>query len=239
MKESQVGRTGPVQSWTLGRMAFQLEPEVEGYILARSVGYGPAGAALVEDTAALGDPAVMMLAKEEYALLRFLAGALGCRRALDVGTFTGLSALAMAEGMGPDGRVISIDRHAEWIEIARRHWRSAGVDGCVEVRKGEAIDVLRDLPKDAKFDLVFIDVDKAGLTLYVDRALQLLSPTGVIAVDNTIWHGWVLDASRDDSDTRGVRELNDRIAADADLEVVLLPIGDGLTLIRRRTRTTP
>jgi len=236
MDQPQGTRAAQVQSWTLGRMAFQLEPGVEAYILSHSAGYGASGAGLVAATEALGDPAVMMLAKEEYALLRFLAGAPGCRRALDVGTFTGLSALAMAEGMGPEGRVVSIDRRADWTEIARRHWRSAGVDDRIEVRLGEAIDLLGDLPTEATFDLVFLDVDKAGLTRYVERALQLLSPAGVIAVDNTIWHGWVLDASRNDADTQGVRDLNDRIAADPGLEVVLLPIGDGLTLIRRRTQ---
>jgi len=234
MEDSEGDRAARAQSWTLGRMAFQLQPEVEAYILSHSIGYGTSGAALVADTADLGDPAVMMLAKEEYALLRFLAGALRCKRALDVGTFTGLSALAMAEGMGREGRVVSIDRHAGWVEIARRHWRTAGVDDRIDVRRGEALDVLRGLPTAARFDLVFLDVDKAGLTRYVERALELLSPTGVIAVDNTIWHGWVLDASRTDADTQGVRDLNDRVAADSDLEVVLLPVGDGLTLIRRR-----
>jgi predicted O-methyltransferase YrrM len=238
MKESPMDSaapaTSPVQSWTLGRMAFQLEPDAEAYILEHSARYGPSGEALVAETAALGDPAVMMLAKEEYALLRFLAGALRCRRALDVGTFTGLSALALADGMGPGGRVLSIDRDARWVEIARRHWRSAGVDSRIDVRLGEAADVLRDLPSDEKFDVVFLDVDKAGLTRYLQRALELLAPGGVVAIDNTLWHGWVLDAQRTDADTRGVRAVNALIAGDPGLEAVLLPVGDGLTLVRRR-----
>jgi len=222
------------RSWTLGRMAFQLAPDIEDYVLAHSARYGASGAALVAETAALGDPAVMMLAKEEYALLRFLCGALGCRRALDVGTFTGLSALALADGMGPAGRVVTIDRHRPWVDIARKHWRSAGVDERIEVRLGEAIDVLNDLASADTFDIVFLDVDKARLCAYLDASLRVLAPGGVIAVDNTIWHGWVLDARRDDADTRGVRALNDRLAADHGLEVVLLPVGDGLTLVRRR-----
>jgi predicted O-methyltransferase YrrM len=224
------------QSWTLGRMAFQLSEDMEAYVLACSVSYGASGAALVAETAALGDPAVMMLAKEEYALLRFLAGALGCTRALDVGTFTGLSALAFAEGMGPDGRVVSIDRHREWVEIAKRHWKSAGVLDRIDVRQGEAIDVLAELAGASEdlFDIVFLDVDKARIHDYFRATLDLLSPKGVVIVDNTVWHGWVLEPGRRDPDTEGLRKFNEAIARDPTLEVVLLPVGDGLTLIRRR-----
>lgn len=232
--DSAATPASPAPSWTLGRMAFQLEPDRETYILEHSARYGSSGEALVAETAGLGDPAVMMLAKEEYALLRFLAGAPRCRRALDVGTFTGLSALALAEGMGPEGRVVSIDRDARWVEIARKHWRSAGVDSRIEVRLGEAADLLRELPSEETFDFVFLDVDKAGLTRYLERSLELLAPGGTIAIDNTLWHGWVLDAERSDADTRGVREVNERIAGDRTLEAVLLPVGDGLTLVRRR-----
>jgi predicted O-methyltransferase YrrM len=216
-------------------MAFQLTPEIEKYVLSHSVGYGPAGASLVEETAALGDPAVMMLAKEQYALLRFFAGMLGCRSALDVGTFTGLSALAFAEGMGSEGRVTTIDRDRPWIEIARRHWRTAGVLDRIEAINGEAIDVLsRLVNSNTRFDIAFLDVDKARIGDYFDAVLKLLEPRGLIAVDNTLWHGWVLDEWRGDADTVGMRAFNDRIAGDDRLEAVMLPIGDGLTLVRMR-----
>ena len=217
-------------------MAFQLSPEMENYVLASSVSYGTSGAALAAETAALGDPAVMMLAKEEYALLRFLAGVLGCRRALDVGTFTGLSALAFAEGMGAAGRVVSIDRHRPWVDIAQRHWTSAGVQDRIEVHYGEAVDVLAKLAATCRqsFDIAFLDVDKAPIHDYFTATVELLAPKGVVIVDNTLWHGWVLDPARRDPDTEGLRAFNDWIAHDPRFEAVLLPIGDGLTLVRRR-----
>lgn len=225
----------PPADWTLGRMAFQLAPAWEDYVLAQSTGYGSGAAALADETAALGDPAVMMLAKEQYALFRFLCALLKCRQALDVGTFTGLSALAFAEGMGPEGRVVTIDRSAAWLEIARRHWVAAGVVDRIDVREGEAVDVLRGLASShaGRFDIAFLDVDKAGVQTYFDATLALLAPRGLILVDNTLWHGWVLDARRQDPDTEGMRRFNARVASDPGLDAVLLPIGDGVSLIRR------
>lgn len=226
----------PTPDWTPGRMAFQLDAAIEDYLLAHSSSYGASGAALADETATLGDPAVMMLAREQYALFRFLCGLLGCRRALDVGTFTGLSTLAFAEGMGPEGRVTTIDRTPAWVEIARRHWRAAGVEDRIEAHVGEAIDVLERLSASMqdRFDIVFIDVDKARVGDYFEHALALLAPRGLIMVDNVLWHRWVLDGQRVDADTQGMRMFNERVARDPRVETVMLPIADGLTLIRRR-----
>lgn len=230
-------KSGPdtTPSWTLGRMAFQLDDNVEKYVLEHSMSYGAAGAALVDETVALGNPAVMMLAKEEYAVLRFLARAMGSQRALDVGTFTGLSALAFAQGMPPNAKVTTIDRNPEWAEIARRHWQMAGVAAQMDLRIGEAADVLADLAKseERSFDIAFIDVEKARIQHYFDAVLDLLVPRGLVIVDNTLWHGWVLDKSRTDPDTEGLRKFNEGVARDRRLEVVMLTIGDGLSLIRR------
>jgi O-methyltransferase len=225
------------RDWTAGEMYFQLETAIEEYVVAHSESYGASGAALVNETAALGEPAVMMIAKEQYALLRFLTGLLGCKHALDIGTFTGLSALAFAEGMGPGGRVTTIDRNRAWVEIAQKHWNAAGIDERIDVVIGEAIDILTRLTTsaNARFDLVFIDVDKARISEYYEHALNLLAPGGLILVDNALWHGWVLDRARDDVDTEGMRTFNERIARDARVKAVLLPIADGMWLISRRS----
>ena len=209
-------------AWTPGRMAFLLPPAVEHYMLARSSSYSPQGDALFADTIALGDPAVMMLAREQYALFRFLAAHLGWRRVLDIGTFTGLSAQAFAEGMASaSGRVVTIDRDRAWLDIARRHWTAAGVADRIEVVTGEALPTLRGLSDapDLLFDFIF----------KMSRALSAL-----IRVDNALWHGWVMDENHRDADTDGMRTFNDRMAQDSRIETVMLPIADGLTLIRRR-----
>jgi predicted O-methyltransferase YrrM len=221
--------------WTLGRMAFQLSEPVEAYLLEHSNGYAEVAAALAAETTALGDPAVMMLAKEQYALFHFLCGLLRCRRALDIGTFTGMSALAFAAGMGPDGRVVTIDRTRAWLDIAQRHWHALGVADRVDARIGEAAAVLRDLAAtpEQRFDIAFLDVDKARVQEYFDATLELMRPQGLILVDNTLWHGWVLDNAHEDPDTTGMRAFNEQVARDARVEVVILPVGDGLSLIRR------
>lgn len=221
------------QSWTMGRMAFQLDDEREAYILAHSSSYGEFGAALVRDTVALGDAAVMMLGKEQYAILGFLARTIRAARALDLGTFTGLSALALAEAM-PAGCVVTVDRSREWSDIAERHWTAARVRDRIDARHGEADAVLRELAAAGdRFDLAFIDIDKAGLPRYLDAVLPMLGRDGLLIADNTFWHGWVLDSSRVDADTEGVREFNRLVAANPALDVVLLPVADGMTLVRR------
>ena len=224
--------------WTPGRMAFMLPSVLESYVLAHSTGYDAAAAALAAETEALGEPGVMMLGKEQFALFRFLCGLLDCRRALDVGTFTGMSALAFALGVGPEGRVVTIDRSAAWLPIARRHWESAGVSQRIEVREGEALDVLRDLAAAgvAPFDIAFIDVDKARVAEYVDLTLALLAPRGLVIVDNVLWHGWVLDDAKQDADTQGMRNFTRAVTRDVRVEVVVVPIADGMSLIRRVER---
>ena len=224
------------RDWTLGDMTFTLPPVLENYVLAHSSGYDAVAAALAAETQALGDPAVMMLGKEQFALFRFLCGATGARRALDIGTFTGMSALAFAQGVGPAGRVVTVDRTDAWLPIARKHWNAAGVASRIEMRIGEALAVLHAL-RDTRaqpFDIVFIDVDKARVREYFELAFALLAPNGVVIVDNALWHGWVLDDTHSDADTTGMRGFNRAIAADARFESAVLPMADGMVLLRRR-----
>ncbi len=223
--------------WTPGLMRFELSPEVGRYVLAHSHGPCAAGRALMQATAALGEPAVMMIAPEQYGFLRLLASMLGARRALDLGTFTGLSAMALAEGVGEGGCVVTVDRNPAWIDMARTYWRDAGVEGRVQARTGEIAEVLASLPLDEPFDLVFIDADKAQAHHYVEQALLRLSPHGIVVLDNVLWHGWVMEADRVDDDTQGMRHCNARLAGDPALEVTMLPIADGISIVRRRPGT--
>jgi O-methyltransferase len=131
--------------------------------------------------------------------------------------------------------VVTIDRSVEWVAVAKRHWVSAGVDDRIDARIGEADAVLRALAAEgARFDIAFLDVDKARTSEYFEATVGLLASDGLIMVDNTFWHGWVLDQNRNDQDTAGMRSFNDRIAKDGRFEAVVLPIADGLTMVRRR-----
>lgn len=220
-------------AWTPGSMYFHLDAPAEDYVLSHSTGYTASGAALSAETGALGEPSVMMLAREQYAFMRFLSAFGRCRRALDIGTFTGLSAQALAEGMGRDGKVVTIERDSAWLEIARRHWTAAGVIDRIEVHVGEAIDILGEMSGTGKFDIVFLDADKENISAYFERSLDLLSEDGIILVDNALWHGWVMDETRTDADTQGMQQFNEKVVHDARIETVLLPIADGLMMIRR------
>jgi caffeoyl-CoA O-methyltransferase len=189
---------------------------------------------LIAETATLGDRAGMLLAPEEGALLGWLARLIGAREAVEVGTFTGYSALAVARELPPEGRLLCCDVSEEWTAIARRYWERAGVADRIELRLGPAADTLRSLPDEERFDLALIDADKPGYPTYVEEILRRTRPGGVICVDNTLWHGRVVDGSADDDATRAIRALNDAVVADERVDVVLLPVGDGLTLLRKR-----
>jgi caffeoyl-CoA O-methyltransferase len=180
-----------------------------------------------------GDRAGMQIGDDQAVLLEILARATGARRAVEIGTFTGASALALARGLGPDGRLLCCDVSEEWTAIAREHWEKAGVADRIELRLGPALDTLRSLPADETFDLAFVDADKTGYADYYEELLPRLRPGGLLLVDNTLWSGAVLDEKDDTDDTVAIRELNDRIAADPRVRVVLLPLGDGVTVAQR------
>jgi predicted O-methyltransferase YrrM len=154
-----------------------------------------------------------------------------------VGTFTGYSALVVAEALPADGRLIACDVSAEWTAIGKRHWIAAGVADKIDLRIAPAVATLDQLVgagHGGSFDFAFIDADKSNYDNYYERALKLLRGGGLIGVDNTLWNGAVVDATRQDADTVANRALNEKIHADARVDTVLLPIGDGLTLARKR-----
>jgi predicted O-methyltransferase YrrM len=180
-----------------------------------------------------GGAAGMQIGDDQAVLMEILARAMGARRALEVGTFTGYSALAMARGMGPEGRLLCCDISEEWTDIAREHWEKAGVAERIDLRIGPALDTLRSLSGEEQFDLAFVDADKVNYGAYYDEILPRLRPGGLLLVDNTLWGGRVLDPAADDTDTAAIRAFDDRVAADPRVRLVVLPIGDGVTVVQK------
>jgi predicted O-methyltransferase YrrM len=213
-----------------------LDPRIGSWIRDHSLREPPVLARLRELTAGLLD-ASMQIAPEQGQLMALLVRLIGARRILEIGCFTGYSALWMAAAMPEGGRLITLDVNREWVEIGRRFWREAGVEARIEVRLGLAIESLDALLAEGaaeSFDLVFIDADKKSYELYYERALELTRPGGLILLDNMLWGGSVADPANDDHQTRVLRALTDRLREDQRVEVSLLPIADGLALARKR-----
>jgi caffeoyl-CoA O-methyltransferase len=215
--------------------SFLLSEELHRYIVAHSLPLDGVQRQLIAETQALGSVSGMQIAPEQGAFLTILSSALGVRKAVEVGTFTGYSALCIARGLEQGGRLICCDVSEEWTAIGRRHWEAAGVADRIELRIGPASETLRSLPPDRDIDLAFIDADKRGYRDYAEQLIARMRPGGVLLVDNVLWHGAVLEAdAAPDTDTAHIRAFNDWLAAHEDLESVILPIADGLTMARRR-----
>ena len=179
----------------------------------------------------------MQIAPEQGQFMALLVELIGARRIIEIGTFTGYSALCMAEAMPVDGRLICCDLSEEWTGIARGFWREAGVAERIDLRLAPALETLDALLAqggEGQFDMAFIDADKGNYTRYFDRCLTLVRPGGLILFDNTLWDGRVADPDDQDEDTRAIRALNDRLLGDQRVTLSLVPIGDGLTLARKR-----
>jgi caffeoyl-CoA O-methyltransferase len=216
--------------------SFLLTPELSDYVRANSETPDDVAADLLAETAELGErgevPATFQIAQEQGAFMTLLARALGVRRAIEIGTFTGFSALCVARGMPDDGRLTCLDVSEEYTAVARRYWARAGVADRIELRIGDAHETLRALPTEPSFDLAFIDADKAGYADYVEQLHPRMADNGVVLLDNTLRGGRVL--APDNDDDRAVAELNTALARDPRWETVLLPLADGLTMLRKR-----
>jgi caffeoyl-CoA O-methyltransferase len=206
-------------------------PEIEAYADAHSTPAPAHLVALAEETRATLEAPGMMVGSLEGRFLEMLVFASGAKRVLEIGTFSGYSSLSMAAGLPPDGSIVTCDISEKHAEVARRHIAASPFAGRIEVRVGPAIESVNDL--DGPFDLVFIDADKESYVDYYEAVLPKLSPRGIIAADNTLWSGRVLDSSDTSSSTEAIRRFNDHVAADPRTVCVQLTVRDGVTLIRR------
>jgi len=190
---------------------------------------------LREETARLPE-AGMQIGADEAALLALLVRMLGARRAVEIGTFTGYSALSIASALPPDGTLVCCDVSREWTGIGRPYWAQAGVAERIDLRIAPAAETLATLVREGAgtYDFAFIDADKSGYDHYYEQALRLLRAGGLAAIDNTLWSGAVADPAHGDKETIALRTLNRKIHDDERVEMVLLSIGDGLTLARKR-----
>ncbi len=187
------------------------------------------------ETARLGGLAQMQIGPEQGAFMAMLVKLMGAKRILEVGTFTGYSSLAMA--LTGDVKIIAADVSEEWTKVARKYWKKAGVEGRIELRLGPAAETLEQLLKAgevSRFDLIFIDADKASYDTYYEGGLKLLRTGGVMLIDNVLWSGSVADPSVKDEDTSALRALNAKIMADTRVDLVMVPICDGVTMARKK-----
>ena len=219
----------------MSRRSFLMGDRLAEYF-ARTAYREPALLAKLREETAAHPMAQMQIAPEQGQLLQLLLQLMGARRVIEVGVFTGYSSLAMAQVLPADGHLLACDVSEEWTAIARRYWEEAGVSDRVRLVLAPAAETLAaELAADAEpYDFAFIDADKAGYLDYYEACLRLLRPGGLIAVDNVLWSGAVADPKDQGGSTRALRAFNEKVAADERVQHCLGPIGDGLTLCRKR-----
>jgi predicted O-methyltransferase YrrM len=214
-----------------------LPDTIEAYVGEVIPSETPVRERLREETAALPN-ARMQIGPDQAAFLGLLIRLIGARRALEIGTFTGLSAMAIASALPEGGKLIACDVNEEWTRIARRYWEEAGLTAKIELRLAPALKTLAELKSQSgagSFDFAFIDADKTAYDAYYEACLDLLKPGGLMALDNMLWDGAVADPSVQDPDTIALRALNLKIRDDARVDACLLTVGDGVQLVRKRT----
>jgi predicted O-methyltransferase YrrM len=215
--------------------SFFLGAEIAEYIVRHGAPPDEAQRWLIDETRArFGDFQMMQISPEQGAFMQLLTRAIGTRRAVEVGTFTGYSSLCIARGLVEGGRLLCCDVSEEFTAVARDAWKRAGVEDRIDLRIAPAIDTLRALPADDPIDLAFIDADKPSYRSYYEEILVRLRVDGLILVDNTLWSGAVVDERAQDENTLAIRAFNDLVADDDRVETAMLPLGDGVTVLRKR-----
>jgi caffeoyl-CoA O-methyltransferase len=211
-----------------------LDPAVAEYAAAHSTPPDPVQQALIAETAALGAHSRMQIGALQGAFMSVITMAIQPKLAVEVGTFTGYSALAVARAMPVDGRLICCDRSRQWTDIGRSAWEEAGVMDRIEVRIGPALETLRSLPREQSIDLAFIDAEKTEYIDFFEELVGRLAPHGLILADNVLWDGHVVDDRDQSASTSAIRRFNEYVRDDDRVEVALLPVGDGVSVISRR-----
>ncbi|WP_306364899.1 O-methyltransferase [Nocardia sp. CC227C] len=212
----------------------RMTEELMAYVTGHTSLYDDAQRRLVAETERLGGAAIMQVAPDQGAFLTLITQLIRARRVVEVGTFTGYSALCMARGLPADGRLITCEINPDWVPTATAAWERAGVADRIELRLGPALDTLRDLDPDFAIDLAFIDADKSGYIAYYEELVPRMRPGGVILADNVLWFGTVAVPPFDES-AELIREFNAHVLADPRVDSVVLTIGDGVNLIRRKS----
>jgi caffeoyl-CoA O-methyltransferase len=215
--------------------SWHLSQGLQDYLIAHASPPDEVLADLAAETARrFPGPSGMQIGPDQGALMTLLTRLTGVRGAVEVGTFTGYSSICIARGLAEGGKLTCCDVSEDWTSLAREYWERAGVADRIELRLGPALDTLRALPPGPHLDLAFIDADKAGYISYWDEIVPRIRPGGIILVDNTLQGGEVADPEVSSPQVTGMRVFNDHAAADRRVDLVLLPVGDGLTLARRR-----
>ena len=220
----------------MSNRTISLSPNLYEYLLEVSLRESDILRRLRQETA-LDPRANMQIAPEQGQFMAMLVGLMGAVRALEIGVFTGYSSICIAQALPKDGLLVACDVSEQWTRVARRYWREAGLEGKIDLRLAPAVETLDGLLKEGeagRFDFAFIDADKENYGIYYERCLELLRPGGLIAVDNTLWNGAVANPDDQRSDTLAIRDFNHGIHVDDRINLSLVPIGDGLTLARKR-----
>jgi caffeoyl-CoA O-methyltransferase len=211
-----------------------LTDELHAYMVAHGARQDEVLRRVQEETALMGEIAVMQIAPDQGAFMTLLAKLIGTREAIELGTFTGYSAICIARGLAPGGRLIACELSEAYAEIAAGNLAAAGVADRVEIRIGPALETLQALPETEAFDLGFIDADKENYPAYYEQVLLRTRPGGLIVVDNVLAAGRVIDADNDQEQVKAIRATNDLIAADERVDAAMVGIADGLMLARKR-----
>ncbi len=219
----------------MGKATLELTASLYDYLLDVSLRDNALQRALRKHTDEL-EHGAMQISADQGQFMALLLKLIEAERVLEIGTFTGYSALVMAQALPQNGRLITCDTNEEWINIARRYWEQAGIEHKIELQLGPALKTLQkllDRGEEEQFDAAFIDADKVNIRSYYEQCLKLLRPGGLIMIDNVLWGGDVIDLSNQTAETKAIRELNTFIHSDERVDISLVPIGDGLLLARK------